>query len=616
MELSKSQKIIDRKFAYNTGKLRDGMSRKPLWQTAIDITQQFLNSNENTKNDSDGVQTGYKPGMFDMETLSTPMQKQPSTVLQSQTDSPSQKASEQQKSDKNYKDMNIGDKVTSLFGAATSFYNSLANNSDTVQDIRNQESQYTNYYNGIGYTKRTADYETIYDENRKNNTSKAFQSVGNGAMAGTAIGGPIGGIIGAGVGGFLGFLGKHYGDLEQAHNINRAAIRAGNENINSANRARGQYIRQQNAMNYGNQQDQILSAKNGKLPVYAEGVFTADGYTNEKQNSWLSNGEGVVDKDGKLSIVPGIPNKNDTVPANVKKSDTVVPIDLMPYLLSTGDMKGTIAGIAAKNGYKCGKVPGYAEGWLGNAIPAVFGGLVGFGQMANAINNRPYKPNTYVGNPYEGVALETLAGLRVNPYPIMHSLRSAETRTNRAIDIAGGLSGGQRTAARLAALNTTQGNIAKLLGDIQQQNNAYKANYAQAAINAGQASRQARMAANQWDLDYYSKAHAARNRGIQTGIANMLAQIQQYQANEFKRRQFNETMDLYRADQKQRNEQNQWIRNWYANQPTRGIGADPAVGSLVNPSYTTWNIDDWNRYNLARGVIGAPAFPLINRRQS
>jgi hypothetical protein len=96
----------------------------------------------------------------------------------------------------------------------------------------------------------------------------------------------------------------------------------------------------------------------------------------------------------------------------------------------------------------------------------------------------------------------------------------------------------------------------------------------------------------------------------------MLSQIQQYQANEFKRRQFNETMDLYRADQKQRNEQNQWVRNWYANQPTRGIGADPAVGSLVNPSDTTWNTDDWNRYNLARGVIGAPAFPLINRRQS
>jgi hypothetical protein len=60
------------------------------------------------------------------------------------------------------------------------------------------------------------------------------------------------------------------------------------------------------------------------------------------------------------------------------------------------------------------------------------------------------------------------------------------------------------------------------------------------------------MDANRWDLDYYSKAHAARNKGIQTGIANMLAQAQQYQANEFKRNQFNRTMSLYEADQKQR----------------------------------------------------------------
>jgi len=87
-------------------------------------------------------------------------------------------------------------------------------------------------------------------------------------------------------------------------------------------------------------------------------------------------------------------------------------------------------------------MPGFAEGWVGNAIPAVLGGLAGFGQYANAIKERAYKPNTYVGNPYEGSALTTLAGLRVNPYPIIQELRSAETRTKYGIDSAGGLSGG------------------------------------------------------------------------------------------------------------------------------------------------------------------------------
>lgn len=61
--------------------------------------------------------------------------------------------------------------------------------------------------------------------------------------------------------------------------------------------------------------------------------------------------------------------------------------------------------------------------------------------MYQAYMNKPKKPDTYVANPYENEALTTLAGLRVNPYPIMGQLRSAEARTNRATDIAGGLSG-------------------------------------------------------------------------------------------------------------------------------------------------------------------------------
>ena len=240
-----------------------------------------------------------------------------------------------------------------------------------------------------------------------------------------------------------------------------------------------------------------------------------------------------------------------------------------------------------KNGYKNGKVPGYKEGWLGNGIPALFGTVAGLGQYLDAIHNTPYHPRTYAANPYETTALNTLAGLRINPYPIARQLRDAEARSNRAIDMAGGLSGSQRTAARLANLNTTQGNISNLLSSIQQQNNAYRANYAQAALDAGNKSRAARMSANQWDLDYYSKAHAARNKGMQTGVANMLAQIQQYQANEFKRRQFNETMALYRADQKQRKDQFDWYTNTLAKlnntTQTRGIASNPVKYDPISP---------------------------------
>ena len=84
-----------------------------------------------------------------------------------------------------------------------------------------------------------------------------------------------------------------------------------------------------------------------------------------------------------------------------------------------------------------------------------------------ARRNTPYRPNTYVDNPYEIDALSTLAGLRMNPYPIMQQLRSAETRTNRAIDRSGGLSAGQRSLGRISALYGTQQNIANTLANMQ-----------------------------------------------------------------------------------------------------------------------------------------------------
>jgi len=79
-------------------------------------------------------------------------------------------------------------------------------------------------------------------------------------------------------------------------------------------------------------------------------------------------------------------------------------------------------------------------------------------------------------------AFETLAGLRINPYPINLNLKNAELRTNRAIDISGGLSVGQRKLQRLAALNQTQRNISDALANIEMQNNSYFSDYAKTAL--------------------------------------------------------------------------------------------------------------------------------------
>lgn len=181
----------------------------------------------------------------------------------------------------------------------------------------------------------------------------------------------------------------------------------------------------------------------------------------------------------------------------------------------------------------------------GNFAITTLGSLAGLGQMIDAASQKPYKPNIYVPNKYERSALNTMAGLNVNPYSIMPHLYNNYGRTVGAINTSGGLSAGQRAAARMSAMNTTQQNIANTLQQIQHQNNQYKQGWAQAALTSGLNDAQRMMGANQYNEDYFAKSHAARQQGMQMGIYNLLNQLQQGYANDFKRVMGNNMLNQY-----------------------------------------------------------------------
>lgn len=375
---------------------------------------------------------------------------------------------------------------------------------------------------------------------------------------------------------FRGFAGL-FGRGKARREAELASKRATMQQEAARDSAYAKYLGLDFAKKYGNLEDQVLYAKDGKLPGFVGGkpTYTAMGATGVTPNAKLSGKEIVYNiAEGTASEVGGPANNKDKEYGFLRASDGVLSNKPGLFGYSPADMFRATGNIEAsenymvasnlargKRMYKNGKLPRFKEGWASSFIPSAIGALASIDQMYQAYRNQPYRPNTYASNPYELEGLSTLAGLRINPYPIIQQMRSAEARTNRAIDIAGGLSGSQRAAARLANLSSTQRNIANTLSGIQQQNNTYLNNYAQAAINAGQASRQARMAANQWDLDYYSKAHAARSKGIQTGIANTLAQVQSYISNDFTRRQFNKSIGLYEADQKLRQDELDWYKD-------------------------------------------------------
>ena len=155
-------------------------------------------------------------------------------------------------------------------------------------------------------------------------------------------------------------------------------------------------------------------------------------------------------------------------------------------------------------------------------------------------HSNTYRPNRFANN-----ALTTLAALNINPYPINKQLMDQERRNLYAINHMGGLSGAQKAYASIASGLGTLNSIASSNAKIQEQNNAYRSAYANAAINVGQADRQALTAANRWDLDYYSKAHAAKQQMVQQDVYNALAALQQGYKNSFDRYTFDNIMSRY-----------------------------------------------------------------------
>lgn len=201
-------------------------------------------------------------------------------------------------------------------------------------------------------------------------------------------------------------------------------------------------------------------------------------------------------------------------------------------------------------------LPGYAGGtpgiprmsWLSNAIPSTIGGLASLAQYFEAKRQDINTPDIYASNPYEGTALNTLSSLRYNPYPVMKSIQEQNARNAYSINRAGGLSGAQKYLATVASGLQTNGQIADAMYKSQDQNNQYKQMYANALMSAGNEAAQRRQQANQYNTEYAANAHASKLQGEQMGVRNYIDYLNQYMANEFKRKMGMGMLSLYQED--------------------------------------------------------------------
>lgn len=487
------------------------------------------------------------------------------------------------------------------------------NNYESADDLMAQTDTRTDNAGGVSYQYRTP-VNTNEIESQAN--KKIVGGTVNGALKGAATGamlGPVGALGGAIIGG----LGSLFGGLtskdKQMAEARKANIRLNNSNNFNLAVAMSQNQQMENARKGYTNQGQVLSGYSEGKPVYS-----AAGLVDENATARVSNGEVIGNfKDGYVSRVPGKKNNKDTKLANIKDDDFVITNKhgLSDYAAATGDYVGALNMqnmlMNYKNGKKpcCknGKLPKLVNGQLLNGIGAGIGALGGIYQFFDARNQSIKNPHTYVDNPYANEVIGTLGNLRMSSLPIANKYLSAEARANDAIRNSGGLTTGQRMLSRIAALNGTQANIGQLLTANQAQNNAYATQYANALATLGQHDRQARMQANQWDLDYYSKAHAARQQGMQMGMYNTINHVLEGLKGAYNIDMYNRTYNLYADEQERKKAETQaYIDNLKGSKSTtakRSTVAVPTVpASITNTN--TWIGPDGKLYN-ANGVVSS-----------
>lgn len=471
----------------------------------------------------------------------------------------------------------------------------------STQEIINQTGNSDSSVMGIGYNKiNNVDSQGLLKEQ----SGKAVGGVLSGAASGASIG-SVAGLPGAVIGGAVGGIGSAIGSLFGRKKLKRrlAAAQEKIVNKNAFNRsgAMTEGLNNQYLQQYGDTEDQTLYGfYKGK-----DSVETADGPTDNVQNSWVSQGEGIWNPStGAANYIAHGPN--DTAKANLKDEDVVFGNEInpesgikfkdeaAPYILakeqlnkkkpnSTGWLSDATKklyeqesskiaqpideklqdladkqkfvhqqkNIMERYKFDLGKnskdnkdyywhIPGYTD-----AIPALLGTGASIAQYFDARKQKIAKPNTNKENKYEKQALSTLAKLRLNGYPIAQAIREQSRQLNYALNNSGGLSGAQKYLGRVANENNVYSNISKMWQALQEGNNALSSQYATTAANIGAQDAQRAQAAAQYDFDMYSKAHGARQQGMQTGLYNFLNNINQYAQNEYKRRTGNNMYDLY-----------------------------------------------------------------------
>lgn len=163
-------------------------------------------------------------------------------------------------------------------------------------------------------------------------------------------------------------------------------------------------------------------------------------------------------------------------------------------------------------------------------------------------NEKPIMPNIYAANRYAPIALQAMAGNRVSANPVLEKLYAQDRQAAYQLANAGGYTGGQRQANRVALALGNQRNVADALMNVREKNAAYRNAYAEMAAKLGDSDAQRLQQSNQYGWEAYNRAHGAKTKGIETHLSNLGLIGQKLLSQRIKNKQYGDILDMYQQD--------------------------------------------------------------------
>lgn len=259
-----------------------------------------------------------------------------------------------------------------------------------------------------------------------------------------------------------------------------------------------------------------------------------------------------------------------------------------------------------------GKIGNFAKNdmlpWLkenGAGIANTLGSIWALNKEADIIKDKGNLTQLSVQNKYADKALRELDNLHYNPDAELMALTNADRQNLYNIRSASNLSAGQKAALTNSAANQNRLSRYTIAADAFNKNAGYRAAYANALMQAGEA--QANRDYNAQQL--YEQQRIAQNASYVTNqlnhYKNVMSQIGNITQNLSGQRYNNKLLDLYAKDVELRSKNNQTNPTYTTQQTPSGQtpfefnGSGPLYDKNWLPQYGNYNIP-WGGYKLSR----------------